>query len=197
MNTETVAIRPEPFWRVAGLDFRNLIWVFIALGVLVGVILYEEQWPLRFVHVASGVLLTGFDILMGFVIGPVVRRLDFEGRRAFSLNLLPKTLFILTPLGIIAPTSGWYLAVQTGYLEFGFPQFWWVVAALGVSFILAIQGLFILLPANLRIYLEMRKDEPRVEMVGRIMRRYFYTIASQGVMQLLIVVIMVKFATGL
>jgi hypothetical protein len=43
----------------------------------------------------------------------------------------------------------------------------------------------------------MRKDEPRVEMVGRIMRRYFYTIASQGVMQLLIVVIMVKFATGL
>ena len=186
MNTETVAIRPEPFWRVAGLDFRNLIWVFIALGVLVGVILYEEQWPLRFVHVASGVLLTGFDILMGF-----------EGRRAFSLNLLPKTLFILTPLGIIAPTSGWYLAVQTGYLEFGFPQFWWVVAALGVSFILAIQGLFILLPANLRIYLEMRKDEPRVEMVGRIMRRYFYTIASQGVMQLLIVVIMVKFATGL
>lgn len=197
MNAEAIAAAPEPFWRVAGLDFRNLIWVFIALSVMVGAILYDEPWPLRFVHVASGVLLTGFDILMGFVIGPVVRRLEFEGRRAFSLNLLPKTLFILTPLGIIAPTSGWYLAVQTGYLNFGYPQFWWVVAALAVSVILAVQGLFILLPANLRIYLEMRKDEPRVEMVGRIMRRYFYTIASQGIMQLLIVVIMVKFATGL
>ncbi len=197
MNAEAIAAGPEPYWCVAGLDFRNLIWVLIALGIMIGVILYDEAWPLRFVHVASGVLLTGFDILMGFVIGPVVRRLDFDGRRAFSLNLLPKTLFILTPLGIIAPTSGWYLAVQTGYLDFDFPQFWWVVAALGVSFILAIQGLFILLPANLRIYLEMRKDEPRVEMVGRIMRRYFFTIASQGIMQLLIMVIMVKFATGL
>jgi hypothetical protein len=43
----------------------------------------------------------------------------------------------------------------------------------------------------------MRKDAPNVERVTRIMRRYFLAIASQGVMQLLIVVIMVKFATGL
>jgi len=197
MNSETITTVPEPFWRIAGLDFRNLIWVFLSLAVMIAAIFYEEHWPLRFVHVASGVLLTGFDILMGFVIGPVVRCLDFEGRRAFSLNLLPKTLFILTPLGIIAPTSGWFLAVQTDYLAYDFPQFWWVVAALAVSAVLAIQGLFILLPANLRIYLEMRKEEPRVEMVGRIMRRYFFTIASQGLMQLLIVVIMVKMATGL
>ena len=96
MNAEAIDAGSEPYWCVAGLDFRNLIWVLIALGIMIGVILYDEAWPLRFVHVASGVLLTGFDILMGFVIGPVVRRLDFDGRRAFSLNLLPKTLFILT-----------------------------------------------------------------------------------------------------
>jgi hypothetical protein len=197
MNAEAMAAGPEPFWRVAGLDFRNLIWVVLALGLMVAVILHDEPWPLRFVHVSSGVLLTGADVLMGFLIGPVIRRLDFEARRAFSLRLLPKTLFILTPLGIIAPTTGWYLAVQTGYLEYGYPQFWWVVAALAVSLVLAIQGLFILLPANLRAYLEMRKDAPEVEKVTRIMRLYFLTVASQGVMQLLIVVIMVKFATGL
>ena len=197
MTSVSVAAGAEPFWRIAGIDFRNLGWVVLAVGVVVAVILNGEPWPLRFVHVASGVLLTGADILLGFLIGPVLRSLNFEARRSISLKLLPKTLFILTPLGIIAPTTGWYLAVQTGYLEYGYPQFWWVVAALAVSLVLAIQGLFILLPSNLRVYLEMRKDAPNVERVTRIMRRYFLTIASQGVMQLLIVVIMVKFATGL
>ncbi len=197
MNSNTVAAGPAPFWLIAGLDLRNLGWVFLALGVMVWAIQYGEDWPLRFVHVTSGVLLTGADILMGFVIGPVVRRLDFEARRAFVLKLAPRTLFILTPLGIIAPTSGWYLAIQTGYLEFDYPQFWWVIASLVVAAILAIQGLFILLPANLRVYLEMRKDQPDVKKVTRIMRRYFLTIASQGVMQILIVIIMVRFATGL
>jgi len=195
MNLETTTA--SPFWLIEGLDFRNLGWVALALGVMIAAIMYGNAWPLRFVHVSSGVLLTGADILMGFLIGPVLRRLEFDARRAFALKLMPKTLFIMTPLGIIAPTSGWYLAVQMGYLDFGYPQFWWVVAALAVAAILAVQGLFILLPANLRVYLEMRKDQPDVEKVTRIMRRYFLTIASQGIMQLLIVVIMVKFATGL
>ena len=84
-----------------------------------------------------------------------------------------------------------------GYLEFGFPQFWWVVAALVVAAILAVQGLFILLPSNLRVYLEMRKDQPDVQKVTRIMRLYFFTTASQGIMQVLIIIIMVKFVTGL
>ena len=197
MNSETVAEAPAPFWLIAGIDFRNLGWVALALGLMVWAVQYGEDWPLRFVHVASGVLLTGADILMGFVIGPVVRRLEFEARRAFALKLLPRTLFILTPLGIIAPTSGWYLAVQTGYLEFDYPQFWWVVASLVVAAVLAIQGLFILLPTNIRVYLEMRNEQPDVPKVTRIMRRYFMIIASQGVMQILIVIIMVKFASGL
>jgi hypothetical protein len=43
----------------------------------------------------------------------------------------------------------------------------------------------------------MRKDQPDPAKVGRIMRTYFYTVASQGVMQILIVTIMVKMAGGL
>jgi hypothetical protein len=183
-------------WVWEGIDFRNLFWVFLALGVMVVAIVWGNNWFLRYVHVASGILLTGADILFGFVVGPVLRALPFEARRAFSLKMLPKTLFIMQTLGIMAPTSGWFLAVRMGYLDLDYPEFWWVVAALSIAAILAIQGLGLLLPANLRAYLEMRKDNPDPEKVRRIMRTYFVTLASQGIFQVLIVVVMVKFATG-
>ncbi len=186
----------QPFWLVEGIDLRNLVWVALALGVMIAAILSEDLWFLRFVHIVSGVLLTGGDILFGFLIGPILRRLDFDTRRSFTLKMLPKTLFIMTTLGIVAPTSGWFLAVQMGYLELDYPQFWWVAAALTIAAILAIQGLGILLPSNILAYLEIRKDRPDLAKVGRIMRRFFMTIASQGVMQILIIIVMVKFATG-
>ena len=195
MNSSTAVA--EPFWIVAGIDFRNLIWCAIAFGIMVAAINSDDAWSLRYVHVASGVLLTGADILMGFLIGPIIRGLQFEARREFTLKLLPKTLFIMTTLGIIAPTSGWYLAVQHGYHELPFPEFWWVAAALAVAAILAIQGIGILLPTNLRAYLEIRKESPDFSRVASIMRIYFWTIASQGLMQVLIIVIMVKFAIGI
>lgn len=193
----TSAGRPDPFWRVAGIDFRNLLWCALALGVMVAAIVSDHEWSLRYIHVASGVLLTGADILLGFLIGPVVRKLDFAARREFTLKLLPKTLFIMTPLGIIAPTTGWFLAVLHGYTELGYPEFWWVAAALVIAAVLAVQGLAILLPANVMCYLEMRKERPDYDRVGRIMRRYFYAIALQGLMQILIIVVMVQFATGI
>ena len=47
-------------------------------------------------------------------IGPIIRELQFEGRREFTLKLLPKTLFIVTNLGIIASTSSWFLVNKQG-----------------------------------------------------------------------------------
>ena len=173
-------------WIWEGIDFRNLFWVFLALGVMVVAIIWGNDWFLRYLHVASGILLTGADILFGFVVGPVVRAMPFDARRSFSLNMLPKTLFIMQTLGIMAPTSGWFLAVRMGYIDLGYPEFWWVIAALVISTILAVQGLGILLPSNLRAYREMRKENPDPEKARRIMRIYFVTLASQGIFQVLI-----------
>ncbi len=195
MSDTTASASP---WIVEGIDFRNLGWAALALGAMVVAInVHTYEWPLRFVHVASGVLLTGADILMGFVIGPTLRKLNAEARRQFTRNLLPKTLFIFTPLGIIAPTSGYYYAERLGYMQMDYPEFYWIVAALAVSAVLAIQGLGILLPTNVRGYLEARKEHPDSAKIARMMKLYFLTIASQGVMQLLIVSIMVKMAGGL
>lgn len=196
MSSEVALNAPSRFI-VNGIDSRNTFWVALALGIMIFAIIWDNAWLLRFVHIVSGVLLTGADILLGFLIGPILRSLSFETRRSFTLKMLPKTLFILFTLGVVAPTSGWFLAVQFGYLDLGFPEFWWVVAALVIAAILGVQGLVILLPTNVRVYLEIRKDQPDPARVARLMRTYFVTTASQGIMQILIIVIMVKFATGI
>jgi hypothetical protein len=106
-------------------------------------------------------------------------------------------MFILPTLAVIAPTAGWFLAVQQGYLELAFPELWWLIAALAITTILSIQGVAVLLPTNIMVYLEMRKSEPDGERIGRLMRRYVRVVAFQGSMQVLIIIIMSRFATGL
>ncbi len=145
----------------------------------------------------TGLLWTGIDLFMGFVMGPILRRVDFPVRRAILSRLMPKMLFIMTTVSVIAPTAGWFLAVELGYLDLDFPELWWFIAALVITTIMGLQGLGILLPTNLMVYLEMQKDAPDGEKIGRLMRRYVRVVASQGVMQVAIIVVMTRFATGI
>jgi hypothetical protein len=57
-------------------------------------------------------------------------------------------------------------------------------------------GLGILLPTNLRIYFEMRKNEPDMSRIQRLMRMYVKVVAIQAAMQFVIIFIMAEFATG-
>ena len=184
-------------WIVNGIDFRNLVWVALVVAVMIYAIVAGPLGFLRFYHILTGILWTGADLLLGFLIGPILRKLDFPSRRAFTLRMLPKTLFFMTTVGVVAPTSGFFLADQMGYLDLGYPQFWWVIATLVIAGILAVQGLGILLPTNVRVYLEVRKEQPDADKVQRIMKRYFRTTAIQGTMQIVMVAIMVKFTLGL
>ena len=179
------------------IDWSNLIWVALALAVMIAAILSTNDWFLNFVHVISGLLWTGIDLFLGFVIGPIMRRVTFPVRQAITIRLMPRMMFILPTLAVIAPTAGWFLAVQQGYLELVFPELWWLIAALLITTILSIQGVAVLLPTNIMVYLEMRKSEPNGKRIGRLMRRYVRVVAFQGSMQVLIIVIMSRFATGL
>ena len=179
------------------IDWRNLIWVGLALAVMVVAIIVNDLWFLNFVHVFTGLLWTGTDLLLGFVIGPILRRLEFPVRRAITMRLMPRLLFILPTVAIIAPTAGWFMAVEMGYLDLAFPEVWWLIAALAITAVLSVQGLLVLLPTNVMVYLEMRKPTPDGEKIGRLMRRYVRVVAFQGSMQIVIIVIMARFATGL
>ena len=74
---------------------------------------------------------------------------------------------------------------------------WYVAAALALVIVMTIQGLGYLLPTNLRVCLELQKPDPDLAKVGPLMRRYFVATALQGAMQVAIIVIMAKLATGL
>ena len=71
-------------------------------------------WLLNFVHVFSSLLWTGIDLFMGFVLGPILKRVDLPVRREIVRRLTPRTLFLMPTVSIISGTTGWFLAVALG-----------------------------------------------------------------------------------
>ena len=172
-------------------------YAFIAIGVMIAAIMSHDRWFLNFVHVICGVMWTGIDLFMGFIVGPILRRIDVSARREIIVRLVPKTLFLMPTLAIITGTTGWYLAKDLGLIDLGWPQFGWVAAALTLVTLMTIQGTGYLLPTNLRVCLELRKANPDAEKIGRMMRSFFFAVACQGTMQVLTIVIMAKFVSGI
>jgi hypothetical protein len=168
-----------------------------AVVVLVAAILYSNLWFLDFVHVMAGALWTGIDLFMGFVVGPVLRRASLDTRRNMIAGIIPRTLVLMPTISAITSTAGWFLAVRLGYLNLGYPQFWWVIAALAIVTVLTVQGLGYLLPMNLRLYFEIQKPAPDDDKLARWMRTYVRIVAVQGCMQVAIIVVMARFASGL
>jgi len=175
----------------------NLWWVALAVVVMIAAIASHVLWFLNFVHVMTGLMWTGIDIFMGFVIGPILRSCDLATRRAFITRLMPKMLFLMPTLAAVTGTAGWFLAKDMGFLDLAYPQFYWVLAALILIALLTVQGFGILLPTNLRVCFEMQKAAPDVVKIGGWMRRYVRTVALQGLMQVAIIVVMARFVTGL
>jgi len=172
-------------------------YAFIAIGVMIAAIMSHDRWFLNFVHVICGVMWTGIDLFMGFIVGPILRRIDITARREVIVRLVPKTLFLMPTLAIITGTTGWYLAKDLGLLDLAWPQFGWVAAALALVTLMTIQGTGYLLPTNLLVCLELRKPNPDTEKIGRMMRSFFFAVACQGTMQVLTIVIMAKFVSGI
>lgn len=195
-----MATQPPPAasaFEPAEIRLSNLWWVALALVAMIAVIRWGNLWALNFLHVAAGLMWTGIDLFMGFVVGPALRRTPFEVRRAVMTQLTPRTMFILPTLAIVTGTTGWYLAKELGYLATPYPGYWWVVASLVVVTVLTVQGIGLLLPTQIRVYLELIKPEPDRERIQRLSASYFYIIALQGIMQVAIIAIMAKFRMGL
>jgi hypothetical protein len=75
--------------------WRYLWWALSAVGVMIAAIIAGNIWFLDFVHVFSSLLWTGIDLFMGFVLGPILRRVDLPVRREIMRRLTPRTLFAL------------------------------------------------------------------------------------------------------
>lgn len=182
----------ENGWQLLGRALRLSWWAWLLVLALLVILGSGNLLALDYLHVLTGASWTGIDLFLGFVLGPVLRRLSLEGRRAVVGQLMPRTLVFLPILAAVATTSGYYLATRLGLSQPG-PLHGWFVAAGVVAVILFVQGIGILLPTNLRVYLEIRKSEPDLGRVGRAMRRYLAFTAVQGLMQLVIIFIMANF----
>src|SRR5919197_147037 len=92
--------------------WRYLWWALTAIVAMIGTIVAGNLWLLNFVHVFSSLLWTGVDLFMGFVLGPILRRVDLSVRREIVRRLTPRTLFLMPTIANISATPGWFLAVD-------------------------------------------------------------------------------------
>jgi hypothetical protein len=190
--TIAAASAPEPLIR------WGYVWSALAgIAVMIAAIVIGNLWFLNFIHVLSSLLWTGVDLFMGFVLGPILRRMDLSVRRQIARQLTPRTLFLMPAVSIISGTTGWFLAVDLGYTALDWPAFGWVAAALALVTAMTILGLGFLTPVNVMVCLELQKDAPDLRWIGAWMQRYFYAVAAQGLMQIAIIVVMTRFRTGI
>jgi hypothetical protein len=190
--TATTVAPAEPLIR-----WNYVWWSLAALALMVVAIVADNLWLLNFVHVTSSLLWTGIDLFMGFVLGPILRRVDIPVRREIVRRLTPRTLFLMPAVSIIGGTTGWFLAVHLGYAAMPWPAYGWVAAALVLVTLMTILGLGFLTPVNVMVCLELQKPEPDMAWIRAWMSRYFYAVAAQGTMQIAILVVMTRFRTGI
>ncbi len=180
--------RPGPFVPLWGLVADGLV----IAGLVVAVVNASRYW-LDFFHVFGGALWISTDLLMGFVIGPIMNKMDIPARMVFSKNLMTKMLVIMPAAVICTVAAGWQLALVDGFFSFPYgPRHGWILAALVVVAILSILAYTFLEPANIIVLLELRKPQPNGLLIGRMMKRFIYAAGVLGVLQLSIVVIMVR-----
>jgi len=174
-----------------------LPWALLAIAVMVAAIVVDNLWFLDYVHVFSSLLWTGIDLFMGFVLGPILRRVNVSIRREIMQRLTPRTLFLMPTVSIISGTSGWFLAVKLGYTALDWPAYGWMAAALVLVTLMTIQGLGFLTPVNVFVCMELQKANPNMIKIAAWMQRYFYVVAMQGIMQVAIIVVMTRFRVGI
>jgi uncharacterized membrane protein len=172
------------------------LWVIIPIVAVVVAILSANLLLLNYIHVFTAILWTGTDIFMAFLLGPVLRNVSLATRKEVISWLMPKMVFYMPTVAAVTTTAGYFLASKMGFVTLNPPIVYWISAVLVIVSIMFIQGLGILLPTNLRIYFEMRKNEPDMSRIQRLMRMYVKVVAIQAAMQFVIIFIMAEFATG-
>ena len=180
-------LNTQPLWR------QLTWWVLLFPAALLLAMQMESAYLLNWVHVLSGVLWTGADLFMGFIVGPVLRALDLRSRTAVIAYLIPRSLLYFPVVALTAGTAGWSLAGRLGYNHPESPLFFWTLLSLGLVMVMTAVGIGFLLPNSLKIWNEVRKPAPDSERIVRLNRYNIWLSGGQGVMQVAMILIMAHF----
>jgi len=178
------------------ISLRSNIWIVIPIGALILAIVTSNLLLLNYVHVFTSILWTGTDIFMAFLLGPILRKVSLSTRKEIISWLMPKMVFYMPTVASVTTTAGYFLASKMGLITLESPVVYWITTVLIIVTVMLIQGLGILLPTNIRVYHELRKKEPDMTKIQRLMRRYVKVVATQAILQFVIIFIMANFATG-
>jgi uncharacterized membrane protein len=178
------------------ISLRANLWIIIPIGALVTAILTANIFLLNYVHIFSSILWTGTDIFMAFLLGPVLRNVSLSTRREVISWLVPKMVFFMPTVSAVTTTAGYFLASKMGLITLSSPTVYWLFAVLIIVTVMMVQGLGILLPTNLRVYYELRKNNPDMYKIQKLMKKYVRVVAIQSALQFTIIFIMAEFATG-
>lgn len=170
--------------------------VAVVLGLVVAGIAVNEQWPLDFMHVVGGAAWTIVDLFLGFVIGPIMGKMSIPARVELTKRLMPKMVLLMPTLVTVTLAAGWQLGVHLGTVQSGFELHGWVVASFIVVGVMAVIALGLLEPANIAVLVELKKPQPRPEVIEKLMKRFIYTAGATGLLQVATLVIMTKLASS-
>jgi uncharacterized membrane protein len=185
MTEQTTPLRP--LW-------RQVTWWSVSFPIVMIVALAQHNlYLLNWIHVLCGVLWTGADLFMGFILGPVLQSLDIRSRTAVISYLVPRTLLYFPMVSLTTGMTGWFLASWFGFAGAASPSHSLVVISLVLVTIMTILGLGFLLPNSLRIWCELRQPEPDRDRIVRINRINIRLAGAQGVLQVAIILAMAHF----
>jgi hypothetical protein len=171
----------------------SLVTLFVPIIALVLVLVYGNLLALNYLHVLTGGTWTGIDLFMGIVMGRILKGLEPPARTQVIKKLVPLMLFLMPALATVAITSGINLASQMGMLTFASPM---IIAAVVIVVILSVQGFGIIMPTEIRIFLELRKKEPNRDRIIKWGMRNVKLAGSQGVFQVVLIFVMANLAFG-
>jgi hypothetical protein len=177
------------------IPLRALPVIAVLLVGLVVAIGTNRLWALTFYHVVGGALWTSIDLFVGFVIGPILRKLPIPARVEFTKRFMPQMLVIMPTVVTMTLAAGFQLARLSGHLSTSDPLHAWVVVSMCVVGVMAVVALALLTPANLAVLFELRKPVPDPIVIQTLIRRFVYAAGITGAMQVATLVIMTRLAS--
>lgn len=169
--------------------------VMIVLIGLIVAVATNRLWALDFFHVVGGALWTAIDLFLGFVIGPIISNMSIPARIEFSKKFMPKMLLLMPTLVTMTLAGGWQLARHEGFILSSDKHHGWVVASIIVVGAMQVIALGFLVPANIGVLFELKKEHPNGEVMGHLMKRFLYTSGLTGAMQVTTLIIMTRITT--
>jgi len=173
----------------------GLILAAVAAAAVIVAVAVNKLWPLLFLHVSGGAAWTIIDLFLGLVLGPIMGAMPPPARVQFTTRLMPKMVVIMPIVVTMTLASGWQLGIHDGTVLSNWPHHGWILASFIIVGVMSVIALGLLEPANIAVLIELKKPQPRPEVIERLMKRFMYSAGILGAMQIATLVIMTRIAS--